>query len=187
MTQDEILALPIEDILERDHSDDSIIIQFIIRGTLFYFHVTKIESGPFFPRGVYHSDFSKPCPFCRNNRNDIEQCEGLSTHHYTLFQRLTNSQSLRLHWLYREYLSDESQLSALPIKNIAEYQQPDKESYIYFTLNRFQYRLHVKPEADGFIPYSLFHEDHGCPLCGKNSLYCAVLSPHKQAFFQQLY
>ena len=188
MTHDEIMALPIEDISERDHVNESITIRFKIHGIFFHFHISKVETGPFFPNGVYHSNTSQPCSFCDGNPKEIDRCEALSTHRYTLFQRLIHAQPLRLHWLYREYLSADSQLSTLPIKNIEKYKKSDKELYIYFTLNNHHYRLHATLESDGFAVYSLYHYNNrnDCPLCKKNSMYCSVLSPHKQAFFQHL-
>ena len=102
MTHEEVMAMLIEWVKEEEqYLGDPIRISFKIQSFTFYMYAHKIENEGFFPSGIHHMTGPDGCPVCHKDSEPL--CDGLKPHLNALFQRLINTNTLRLPWLYREY------------------------------------------------------------------------------------
>lgn len=102
MTHEEFMALPIKSVKEEEqYPGDPIRISFTIQRFTFYIYVDRLENDSFFPSGIFHMTGPDGCPACGKESEPL--CDGLKPHLHALFQRLINTNTLRLPWLYREY------------------------------------------------------------------------------------
>lgn len=100
-TKENVLKLPIANIKEMERFDGSFVFSFDLDGTPLYLRVNKLSNGTLSPKDVEHRDRSRTCPFC--NRELKYVCRDLTYMRVMLFQRLIQSNELRLPWLYRTY------------------------------------------------------------------------------------
>ena len=104
MTHEELMLLPIECVEEKVFSDKSMWISFNLKKFRMVLNLHHIQDNQYKIRDVVHYfQHNDPCPFCQ--KAFIPKCLVLNKHREILFQRLIETPSIRLEWLYRSYIN----------------------------------------------------------------------------------
>lgn len=99
MTHDDIMKLPIENVEEIEWAGGSTIdIWFDLNGIRCFFVAHRGTNNAYSPTVISYG-LGKFCPYCNQEES---HCLLLNTYKEIIFERLIESNSIRLNWLYRE-------------------------------------------------------------------------------------
>jgi len=99
MTHEEIMAMPIENVKEYESVDgSSISISFDLNRIHCWLGIDFSKDNGYSAGGISYGR-TILCPYCKLNETF---CPKLKAHKTTLFERVVQSNSIRLNWLYRE-------------------------------------------------------------------------------------
>lgn len=102
MTEEDFLALTFENIQEHADIEDIVRIRFEINGFPYVLSVFKNTEGIFKPAYLSHGTENDYCPLCQRDRKTLGgSCAALRLYKKRIFELLTTSNHLRLHWLFR--------------------------------------------------------------------------------------
>lgn len=100
MTYEDLIAIPIQNIREEVLHSKSIRIYFDIQGFSYFIYVHHEQNNLFSLDSICHNAGGY-CPLCERRKNQF--CLVLERHRLQLFERLIQTNELRLLWLYRKY------------------------------------------------------------------------------------
>lgn len=98
--------LVLSDVVQQQDSTGDPFFMFQLNGFSYHLY-TECDNGVYFPFGVDHAVHGSVCPVCHSCYDHYTVCYELNDLRSSLFLRLIEHPSVRLHWIFTPYRTHE--------------------------------------------------------------------------------